>query len=107
MAATDLPSVSRALSFEAREKKPDLAKKLFVAAVVVGVALRLIAAIFGDVGVYADGASRIALAISWADHPSWQGLSGVWPPLHWYFLGVLIDVWNRSEEHTSELQSQR
>ena len=93
MAVTDLPSVTRARSFEDQDNS-GLARKMFLAAVVGGVALRLIAAIFGDVGVYADGASRIALAISWADHPSWQGLSGVWPPLHWYFLGTLIDVWN-------------
>jgi len=94
MALTDLPSVSCACSFEEQDERLRLGAKFFAAAVLCGTALRLFAAIFGDVGVYADGASRIELAIGWADKPSWQGLSGVWPPLHWYFLGVLIDTWN-------------
>lgn len=94
MAATDLPSVSGARSFEEPEKKQDPGNKLFLSALISGLILRLGVAIFGDVGVYTDGASRIALAVVWAEKPSWQGLSGVWPPLHVYLLGSLISIWN-------------
>ncbi len=71
-----------------------MAKQIFLAAIVIGVLLRLVAVIWGDIGPGGDGAVRLSNAISWANHPKWQGLSGVWPPVHWYFLGSLIRLWN-------------
>lgn len=71
-----------------------LSRNILLIGLGLGLLLRLIAVIYGDIGVYVDGASRIAIAIRWAEHPSWQGLSGDWPPLHWYFLGSLIRLWN-------------
>ncbi len=67
---------------------------LFVAAIALGVALRLIAALWGDIGSGHDGEIRLYYAVQWAQRPHWQGLSGVWPPLHWYVLGALLRVWN-------------
>ncbi|HKO96211.1 MAG TPA: hypothetical protein VJU86_04425 [Pyrinomonadaceae bacterium] len=71
-----------------------LQQKIFLLAILFGVTLRIVASIFGDIGVYVDGATRIAMAMRWAENPTWMGLSGVWPPSHIYFLGTLIRVWN-------------
>ncbi len=71
-----------------------LAKKLFLFGLIPGIALRIAASILGDIGVYVDGASRIAMAIRWAKQPVWLGLSGVWPPAHLYLLGLLIRIWD-------------
>src|SRR5205085_1708782 len=38
---------------------------------------------------------RLANAVAWAERPRWQGLSGVWRPLHWYVLGELIRLWDQ------------
>ncbi len=69
--------------------------KLFVLAVTLGIGLRLISAVLGDIDPGGDGMWRMAYAVSWAEHPRWQGLTGVWPPLHWYFLGSLTFLWNQ------------
>ncbi|HKV42451.1 MAG TPA: glycosyltransferase family 39 protein [Blastocatellia bacterium] len=61
----------------------------------IGILLRLGSAVFGDVGVYVDGASRIVNAVRWSRHPAWEGLSGLWPPLHTYVLGSVIRIWDR------------
>ncbi|HYJ86603.1 MAG TPA: glycosyltransferase family 39 protein [Pyrinomonadaceae bacterium] len=75
--------------------RSSLPNQLFLIAILLGVGLRLIASVWGDIGVYVDGASRIAMAMRWAEHPAWQGLSGVWPPTHIYVLGILIRLWNQ------------
>jgi hypothetical protein len=62
------------------------------AAILVGGLLRLISVIASD-PFPGDGVSRLILAYQWAQHPDWQGLSAVWMPLHWYFLGLLIRLW--------------
>lgn len=72
-----------------------LPNNIFLIALIGGTALRLIAGIWGDIGVYVDGASRIAMSMRWSENPTWQGLSGVWPPAHLYVLGALIRVWNQ------------
>lgn len=72
-----------------------LPNNLFLIAILLGIGLRLVAGVWGDIGVYVDGASRIAMAMRWAEHPTWQGLSGVWPPAHLYALGLLIRLWNQ------------
>jgi hypothetical protein len=72
-----------------------LPQQFFLIAILAGVGLRAIAGIWGDIGVYVDGASRIAMAMRWAEHPTWQGLSGVWPLAHIYALGILIRLWNQ------------
>jgi hypothetical protein len=59
------------------------------AAILVGGLLRLISVIASD-PFPGDGVSRLILAYQWAQHPDWQGLTAVWMPLHWYFLGLLI-----------------
>ena len=69
-------------------------KRVLVAGITLGVLLRLVAVIYGDIGIYVDGVARLARAVRWAEHPAWDGLSGVWPPAHWYALGTLITVWN-------------
>lgn len=70
------------------------AARIFTVAIGLGLVLRLLAAVYGDISPGGDGTERLSLAITWAMHPSWQGLSGVWPPFHWYFLGSLIRIWN-------------
>ena len=70
------------------------AGRIFVTAIVLGLALRLVSVIWGDISPGGDGTERLSLAITWAVHPTWQGLSGVWPPFHFYFLGALIRIWN-------------
>lgn len=67
---------------------------IYSVALALGLALRLVAVFYGDIGPGGDGTERLALAISWARHPAWTGLSGVWPHAHWYFLGALIRLWN-------------
>ena len=69
--------------------------KLFVLALTLCIGLRLISAVLGDIDPGGDGLGRMALAADWAEHPRWQGLTGVWPPLHWYFLGSLLFLWNQ------------
>lgn len=71
-----------------------LGKRLFLVAFVLGLALRLVAIFLGDIDPGGDGMWRLGFAVGWAEHPQWAGLSGVWPPLHWYFLGTLIWLWN-------------
>lgn len=68
--------------------------RIFLAAIVIGLALRLVAAFYGDIGPGGDGVQRLANAVKWAAHPVWEGFSGVWPPTHWYFLGSLIRLWH-------------
>ncbi|MGH9830377.1 MAG: hypothetical protein ACREDR_44795, partial [Blastocatellia bacterium] len=73
-------------------ERSSTATRVFVLAVSVGVALRILAVSIGDIGPGGDGAERLSLAISWSQHPYWRGLSGVWPYAHWYFLGSLIRI---------------
>src|SRR5262249_40323138 len=70
------------------------ATTVFTWAVLIGLFLRLIPVIIGDISPGGDGSERLGLAVAWAAHPSWQGLSGTWPHAHWYFLGTLIRIWN-------------
>ena len=88
-------SVSGGLPASKSATRSLTARRIFVVAIGVGLALRLIAFIWGDASSGGDGAERLSLAINWALHPEWQGLSGVWPPAHWYFLGALIRIWNQ------------
>ncbi len=74
--------------------KSNGSQRIFWAALILGVGLRLLAAIWGDIGPGGDGTQRLTLAVKWAAHPQWEGLSGVWPPFHWYFLGSLIRLWH-------------
>ena len=67
---------------------------IFAGAVVLGLLLRLTAFLLGDIDPGGDGMWRLGYAIGWAQHPKWEGLSGVWPPVHWYFLGSLLLLWN-------------
>lgn len=69
-------------------------QRIFAAALTIGILLRLLIAFVGDIGPGGDGVQRLWLATDWARNPRWQGLSGVWPPTHWYFLGSLIRLWN-------------
>lgn len=69
--------------------------KVFVLALMSGAGLRLISAVLGDIDPGGDGMWRMAYAVWWAERPRWQGLTGVWPPLHWYFLGSLTFLWNQ------------
>lgn len=69
-------------------------RKAMLAAVVIGFALRMLAVTLGDISPGGDGTQRLALALSWANDPTWDGLSGVWPPSHWYLLGTLISIWD-------------
>jgi hypothetical protein len=69
--------------------------KVFAMALIFGVGLRLISAAMGDIDPGGDGMGRMAFAVDWAERPRWQGLTGLWPPLHWYFLGSLILLWNQ------------
>ena len=72
-----------------------LSSKIFLAAVVIGFLLRLIAVIWGDIDPGGDGVGRMVASVGWAEHPSWQGLTGIWPFLHFYFLGSLIRIWDQ------------
>ncbi|HEY6331597.1 MAG TPA: hypothetical protein VI756_19890, partial [Blastocatellia bacterium] len=76
------------------EARTRAATSIFIAALAIGLGLRLISVIWGDISPGGDGTERLSLAINWAMHPYWQGLSGVWPPVHWYFLGSLIRLWD-------------
>lgn len=58
-------------------------------ALIVGAALRLLAAVMSD-PTPGDDVGRLAAACRWAHEPTWQGLSGMWPPLHVYLLGALM-----------------
>jgi len=99
-AANDHPSIFLgksplvALRSPKHEAPAISSRAVYAAALALGLGLRLIAVIWGDIGPGGDGTERLALAISWAQHPSWTGLSGVWPHAHWYFLGALIRLWN-------------
>jgi hypothetical protein len=80
----------------AREKMDaKLGTRIFLIAITLGLSLRLIAVIWGGLGPGGDGMGRLANAVAWAERPRWQGLSGVWRPLHWYVLGELIRLWNQ------------
>ena len=87
--ASGLGCLTRAPATAASE-----ASTIYGVALALGLVLRLVAVFYGDIGPGGDGTERLALAISWAQHPAWTGLSGVWPHAHWYFLGALIRVWN-------------
>ncbi len=78
-----------------QDDKKQTSRKIFVVALLIGVLLRLLTAFIGDIGPGGDGVQRLWLATDWARNPRWQGLSGVWPPAHWYFLGTLIHLWNQ------------
>ncbi len=75
--------------------RSSLPNQLFLAAIVLGVALRIIAGVWGDIGVYVDATTKIAMAMRWAERPVWLGVSGAWPPAHIYALGILIRLWNQ------------
>ncbi len=77
------------------ETNVNLCARIFLIAMILGVSLRLIAAIWGGLSPGGDGMGRLANAVAWAERPRWQGLSGVWRPLHWYVLGVLIRLWDQ------------
>ena len=69
-------------------------KKIFLSAIALGFLLRLIAVIFGDISSGGDGMWRLAFAVDWAEKPYYHGLYEIWPPLHFYFLGALIRLWD-------------
>ncbi|MFM8395925.1 MAG: ArnT family glycosyltransferase, partial [Acidobacteriota bacterium] len=71
-----------------------LARQILILAVAGGVLLRLLSVTLGDLDPGGDGLQRLAVAARWAANPEWQGLSGVWPPLHFYTLGALLRVWD-------------
>ncbi len=71
-----------------------LARRIFILAIVGGVALRLLSVTLGDLDPGGDGLQRLTVAARWAADPRWEGLSGIWPPLHWYTLGSLLRIWN-------------
>lgn len=66
----------------------------FWTALVCGGLLRLLAIYLTDPSP-GDGLSRLGFAYVWAKHPQWEGLTAVWMPLHWYFLGMLIRIWEQ------------
>jgi hypothetical protein len=70
------------------------ASAIFFIAVATGLALRVISAVFGDIDPGGDGLWRMVYAVNWAENPEWRGLTGIWPPLHFYLLGALLKVWN-------------
>jgi hypothetical protein len=69
-----------------------LTRRLLLAALLIGALLRLLAVLAGDIGT-SDGMIRLSYAVEWQQRPGWQGLTGVWPPLHWYLLGLLLNLW--------------
>lgn len=71
-----------------------LNSQILFLALALGIVLRLIAVTWGDLDAGGDGTYRLIYAAEWARHPQWKGLTGVWPPLHWYFLGTLIRLWD-------------
>ncbi|MGA1367941.1 MAG: hypothetical protein ACO394_05430 [Blastocatellia bacterium] len=75
------------------DRETNVARWVLVGAILGGLALRLIAIIWGDLDPGGDGLQRLWIAVEWAAHPQWQGLSAVWPPLHHYLLGALIWIW--------------
>ncbi|MFZ4627233.1 MAG: ArnT family glycosyltransferase [Blastocatellia bacterium] len=75
------------------DQETNVARRVLVGAILGGLTLRLIAVIWGDLDPGGDGLQRLWIAVEWAAHPQWQGLSGVWPPLHHYLLGALIWIW--------------
>ena len=85
------------VTFAPAIEKPDagLSARIFLIAMTLGLLLRLIAVIWGGLSPGGDGMGRLANAVAWAERPRWQGLSGVWRPLHWYVLGELIRLWNQ------------
>jgi 4-amino-4-deoxy-L-arabinose transferase-like glycosyltransferase len=78
----------------AEQQSSDLSRAALVAALGLGLLLRLIAVVWGELDAGGDGTYRLIYAAEWARQPAWKGLSGVWPPLHFYFLGALIRVWD-------------
>jgi 4-amino-4-deoxy-L-arabinose transferase-like glycosyltransferase len=70
------------------------AAAVFFIAVTAGLALRVVSAVLGDIDPGGDGLWRMVAAVNWAENPHWQGLTGIWPPLHFYILGALLKVWN-------------
>jgi 4-amino-4-deoxy-L-arabinose transferase-like glycosyltransferase len=63
-------------------------------AFIVAVLVRLASSYLGDIGAKSDGMIRLYYAVRWSEEPIWGGFSGRWPPLHWYALGLLLEVWN-------------
>ena len=55
--------------------------------------VRLIPVLFSTVA-RGDGLTRTLYAWQFSQHPHWQGLTGVWLPLHWYCFGSLLMIWN-------------
>lgn len=86
----DATYLSRLSQIQEAISKSSVSTRVFAAALVLGIGLRLLAVIWGDIGPGGDGAERISYAVAWAHHPYWKGLSGVWPYTHFYFLGILI-----------------
>lgn len=90
-------SPQESIGFAPASEKTDahLSTRIFLIVMTLGLLLRFIAVIWGGLGPGGDGMGRLANAVAWAEHPRWQGLSGVWRPLHWYVLGELICLWNQ------------
>ena len=78
----------------AQRKEGVSARAIFIMAIAAGLLLRAVAAIWGDIDPGGDGLGRMAESVRWAHNPRWMGLTGVWPYLHFYFLGALIKLWN-------------
>jgi hypothetical protein len=90
-------SLPTSLGFAPARDKTDagFSARIFLIAMVLGLLLRLIAVIWGGLSPGGDGMGRLANAVAWAERPRWQGLSGIWRPLHWYVLGELIRLWDQ------------
>jgi len=54
--------------------------------------LRLLPVLFSSVA-RGDGLTRMLFAWEFAKEPTWQGLTGIWLPVHWYALGTLVRIW--------------
>jgi len=94
---TSYPRTKTSSLIRSRDARARLEQKMsetrwLVVVLLVGAVLRLFPLAFGSIPG-GDGTVRLLRAIVWAQHPQWEGLSGIWPPLHWYVLGALIGVW--------------
>ncbi|HYP26383.1 MAG TPA: glycosyltransferase family 39 protein [Blastocatellia bacterium] len=69
-------------------------QRIFLIAIALGFLLRLISVVYGDISSGGDGMWRLAFAVDWAEKPYYHGLYEIWPPLHFYFLGALIWLWD-------------
>lgn len=67
-------------------------RRWLLAALLSGGILRVLVLAIGPLSG-GDGTIRLVRAIDWARAPKWEGLSGIWPPLHWYIFGSLIRLW--------------